>query len=256
MEKAYLIYFSATHTTKKVVKKIAEGTGIKDITEIDFTLPENRNGNNLDIKEDALVIFGAPVYGGRIQKDAAEYLAKFNGTGQKTVCVAVYGNRDFDDALVEMIDLVTDGGFNPIAAAGFIGQHTFATEQFNIANGRPDADDNAIALAFGKKIMEKINSDDLELPAVRGNRPYKERSQGPKVGSKKTEDCLGCLACKAVCPVGAIDDNADCDADKCIACVACIKVCPNESRVFEAEFLQGARERLSQIPRREPELFV
>ncbi len=256
MQKAYLVYFSATSTTKKVVRKIAEGTGIKDIQEIDFTLPQNRDGSNLNIEEEALVIFGAPVYGGRVQINAEEYLKQFKGKGQPAVCVAVYGNRDFDDALVEMIDTVTEGGFSPIAAAGFIGEHSFATPDANIANGRPDADDNAIALAFGKKISEKLAVNDITAPEPRGNRPYTELSQAPKFGSAKTEACTLCLDCVTVCPTGAIDDNADCNPDKCIKCFACIKVCPNGSRVFEAPFLAGARERLSQIPRREPELFV
>ena len=256
MNKAYLVYFSATSTTKKTVRAIAEGTGIKDICEIDFTLPQNRDGSNLAIDEDALVIFGAPVYGGRVQTTAAEYLKMFRGQGQPAVCVAVYGNRDFDDALVEMSDIVTEGGFKPIAAAGFIGQHTFATPEANIANGRPDADDLAIAKAFGKKVMDKLETGNMSKPEIRGNRPYKVNTPMRVAGSAKTEDCLGCLSCKAVCPTGAIDDNADCDQEKCIMCFACIRVCPNESRVFEHEFLAGARARLSQLPRREAELFV
>jgi len=256
MEKVYLVYFSATHTTKKVVKKIAEGTGIKDIEEIDITLPQNRAQTNLTIKEDALVIFGAPVYGGRIQLDAAEYLKQFRGNGQPAVCVAVYGNRDFDDALVELMDIVTEDGFKPIAAAGFIGQHTFATLKYDIANGRPDESDQEIALAFGKKISHKLSAGNMDAPEPRGNRPYKERAPRSKMCSEKTEDCINCLACKAVCPVGAIDDQANCDENKCIACFACIRVCPNESRVFNNPMLDMARERLSKIPRHEPELFV
>lgn len=256
MEKIYLVYFSATQTTKKVVEKIAEGTGIKDIEEIDITLPINRNGNNLVIEDDALVIFGAPVYGGRVQLTAAEYLKQFKGKGQPAVCVAVYGNRDFDDAVLELMDIVTEGGFAPIAAAGFVGEHSFSTTKYDIGQGRPDDSDNAIALAFGKKIAQKLAEGDTEAPTPRGNRPYKDRSPRGNFCSSKTAECTLCLDCQAVCPVGAIDDNADCDPTKCIMCFACVKVCPNGSRVFEAPILAGARERLSQIPRREPELFI
>ncbi len=167
MRKAYLVYFSPTSTTKKVLKKIAEGTGIPNIEEIDFTLPKNRDGSNLNIEDDALVIFGSPVYMGRVQTNAVSYLKQFVGKGQPAVCIAVYGNRNLGDALVEMIDVVTKDGFVPMAAAGFIGEHSFSNETVKIAAGRPDESDNVIATNFGKQITAKLNSEDLSLPEVR-----------------------------------------------------------------------------------------
>ena len=94
------------------------------------------------------------------------------------VIVAVYGNRAYEDALIEMKDVVTELGFKPVAAGAFVGEHSFANEEFKIANGRPDADDLDQAAAFGKNIAEKlagVSSSELDAIEVPGDRPYKDR---------------------------------------------------------------------------------
>lgn len=51
---------------------------------------------------------------------------------------------------------------------------------------------------------------------------------------ERKEDCCGCTACYAICPVSAITMEADeegfdypvINRDKCVSCEMCLKVCP------------------------------
>lgn len=99
--------FSPTGTTAAVAKPLAEallpGAHIVDLTCADAE--EERFG------PDELVLFAAPVYGGRIPAPAAKRFARMKGTDTPALLVAVYGNRDYDDALLELCDLAEENGF-------------------------------------------------------------------------------------------------------------------------------------------------
>lgn len=256
MDKIYLIYFSATANTRTILKKIAEGTGINDITEIDITPPKSRIDADINIEQNALVLFGAPVYMGRVQKDALSFIAKIKGQGQNAVAVVTYGNRAYEDALLELSDTLATNNFDVLAAAAFIGQHSFTDKTIEIAAGRPDKDDLDAALKFGKDIIEKISSGKKEKIQVPGNSPYKKLQTMPKMAPVKTNKCINCGTCAAICPVGAIDNNAVGDKNKCIVCFACIKYCPNDSREMRNMLLKVARKRLTKGPKKQPELFI
>lgn len=171
----HLIYFSPTHTSAKIVYAIAEGMGATSMSESDVTC------ESLDMEEyidDELTIIAAPVYGGRVAETAMERFRMFRSAHHAPVVpVVLYGNRDYEDALKELCDLVSEQGFVPVAAGAFIGEHSFSRKGMPIAEGRPDESDLKQATEFGKKIIEELEKvscmECLSALEVKGNFPYR-----------------------------------------------------------------------------------
>ena len=150
--KVWAVYFSPTGNTKKVIttmaKKAAEVLSVPMET-FDFTLPENREGVTSFESED-LVFFSTPVYAGRIPNKMLPYVqSAFEGNGAFAVPVSVFGNRNFDNGLIELRNELELHGFHTIAAAGIPTEHVFSNK---LATGRPDADDLAKIAEFGEKV--------------------------------------------------------------------------------------------------------
>ena len=235
IENMDLIYFSPTQTTKKVLEAIAGGIQAKEVTHIDLTLPASIRQLNGDF-----AVIGVPVYGGRVPISAEQRLQQIDSRNTPAAVVVVYGNREFEDALLELRNIVTDSGFIPIAGGAFIGEHSFATKDRPIAMGRPDPEDLEKAKHFGEQIRGKIADLDsfdkvpkLEVP---GNFPYKERKKAPKISPITQETlCTTCGTCASVCPTSAITVNETVltHTEDCIRCCACVKNCPTEARVWD-----------------------
>lgn len=231
IKKSAIVYFSATNTTQKIVEAIAEGTGMDNIHKFDITKGQEPE---LNFDKDDLVIFGLPVYAGRIPAISVNSLNKFKGNHTPAIIVCVYGNRDYDDALLELYDVVSGNGFSIISAGVFIGQHSIFPRT---ALGRPDREDLDKARNFGRESVNKVAEfDDPTLfpnIEVKGNFPYKIPNPIPLV-PKGDRKCNGCGKCVQKCPVQAIDIKTPRRTDKslCIACAGCIKVCPQNARSF------------------------
>ena len=172
-----LVYFSPTRTTKQIIEGIAKGIQNGSITHLDLTPPIMKDREVPEFNEE-LVIIGAPVYGGRIPVDAVSRLQRLKANNTPSVVVVVYGNRAYEDALIELRDLALKGGFKPVAGGAFISEHSFNTEETPIAKDRPDEKDLKKALEFGEKIQatmeEYSGSEDVPRLQVPGNHPYKK----------------------------------------------------------------------------------
>ncbi len=252
-----LLYFSATGTTAKVVKAIAKELG--DVTaEYDITLPSDRV-DDIKFVEDDLLIIGVPVYAGRVPDFLVEYFNKISGDNTKAIFIVVYGNRDYDDALLELLDIFKEKSFVGIAGGAFIGEHSYTAL---VANNRPDIIDLNIAASFGKTCKEKLDSEnDFLNLKVKGNYPYKERLPKSEFAPITNANCNQCGLCAELCPSEAIDfiDAKIVDSSKCIKCCRCIKKCPVQAKEFNHPIIENIRAKLitnfSKV-RKEPEFFI
>lgn len=241
IQTAHLIYFSPTGTTRKISVSIAQGLGAKNIIHYDVTLPDA----NLDaVLTDGVAIIGVPVYAGRVPELCLQRLQAITSKGVPAVLVALYGNREFEDALVELRDLTVAQGFNVIAAGAFIGEHSYSTPARPIAAGRPNTEDLKLAVKLGEQVAEKIGRNAFDSPEIDGNVPYKERVQiGGVAPETDSEKCSLCGECATVCPAGVIivSDSVTTRADNCVMCCACVKVCEFDARPFNHPRIEERR---------------
>lgn len=222
----YEISFSPTGGTKKVADFLADKWG-RDITDIDLSDgKENFHGFSLTNRDIAIV--AVPSYSGRVPSVAAERISKIQGNGAKAVIVCVYGNRAYEDTLVELQNLVQQAGFSVVSAVAAIAEHSMA---HRYARNRPDEDDYRQLGEFADKIRDKLGRNDFTTPAIPGHKPYRKAANAGIV-PKPTKACVRCGLCASRCPVGAIDqmDPSKVNKKVCISCMRCVSICPHHAR--------------------------
>lgn len=254
MKEAHLIYYSPALSTRRIIRTIGKELGLTT-KEHDIT---QGISEPLSFSADDLVVFGIPVYSGRVPASAVEHLQQIKGSSTPAILICVYGNREYDDALLELKDISQANGFIPVAAAAFVARHSIFP---NIAKDRPDEEDKQCITDFVQECLSILQASDYKTKdlKVRGNHPYREPSKIPFApkGDKKCDECGTCVK---MCPMNAIpaDHPRQTDKNLCISCARCIAVCPQHSRKFEGLIYKVARRKFESsytTVRKKPEFF-
>ena len=231
--KLFKIVFSPTGGTKKVAGYVADALE-GDASTVDLSDPEMDFGA-VQLEQEDVAVIAVPSYGGRVPAVAAERLSRLRGNGARAVLVCVYGNRAYEDTLVELEDLAQQAGFEVLAAITAVAEHSIARQ---FATGRPDAQDAAQLAGFAEQVQRKLSAADCSTPAIPGNRPYK-KAGGAGMVPKATQACVACGACATGCPVQAISEQDPKLVDKkaCISCMRCVTACAQGARTVSPVML-------------------
>ncbi len=249
MKKVWSVWFSATGTTKKVTALLSETLGQAlgaEVEEYSFNLPEARK-KDLSFGPGDLVVLGLPTYAGRVPNLLLPYVRdKIHGNGALGVAVVLYGNRDYDDALIELRDVMGGNGFHVVSAGAFVGEHSFSRI---LGAGRPDGEDLSLAEELAARTAEKVKAltqapdRPVEVEGQEPIRPYytpRDRHGEPIkdfLKAKPATDpakCVNCGMCARICPMGAIDPrDVTSVVGKCIKCCACVKRCLRGAKYFD-----------------------
>jgi ferredoxin/flavodoxin len=259
INKVWAVFFSPTGNTKTVAELVRNQLANDLSAQVDtynFTMLEARNSFPQFDKDD-IVVFATPTYAGRVPNVLLKYLNTIQGNGAFAIPMVTFGNRNFDNSLIELRDILEIDGFHTFAAAALAGEHAFS---YTLGAGRPDEQDKGEILDFAKNVSEKIKSSLTDLsstensllnlkspievdgiPETYGGYYSPKDADGNhidirKVHSKANNNCIDCGICAEVCPMDSIDHiDVRIMTGICIKCGACIKDCPVGARYFDDE---------------------
>ena len=267
------VYFSPCGSVKKTVTTMAQCAGEQlnlPVVEMDFTLPEYRQ-REYAFETDDLVFFGTPVYAGRVPNKIMPYIRdSFTGNGAYAVPVVVFGNRNFDDALVELSLLLEQNGFQTAAGAAVVSRHVFSKA---IASDRPSEQDKEDWKRFVENVLRKLEQksnyifkisdlvsgtnppEKYYTPLGIDGQPAKFLKAHPKTDSAL---CKKCGICAANCPMGTIQrENPSVTDGVCIKCQSCIQKCPMQAKYFDDPAFLSHKQMLEQnFARTAESLFI
>ena len=240
------VFFSPTGNTKQVVEQFAAKLAQKlnvPVEKDDFTLPVAHTETRVYSSDD-LVIFGVPTYAGRIPNKVLPFVQElFKGNQTPVIAIVTFGNRSFDNSLIELDGELKKNNFSIVGAGAVVCKHAFA----EVGIGRPNAADNEQLSAFADEVFEKLQQSggSLSNTAIKRNEALTAYyvplgTDGKPVNFLKAKPvtdkakCDNCGVCAAVCPMGSIDKNdVSLVPGICIKCQACIVHCHTKAKSFD-----------------------
>ena len=233
--KIYALYFSPTGGTKRVLDILISAW---DCEKEYIDLSDRNNASiNIFFASNDICVVAVPSFSGRVPQFIIPKLRKIQGKGIKAMLVTAYGNRAFDDTLLELKETMESSGFLCNCAVAAVTRHSVLPKY---GEGRPDSADVEELKQFSVKCKESIEKS-FSTVIVPGNKPYRKYVSIP-IYPKGNKQCINCGMCYRRCPVHAIpcENYKVCDASKCISCLQCVSVCPKKSRQVNSVILKIA----------------
>ena len=237
-------YFSPTGNAERIARttaeSIAESLGVAPEA-FSLNAPEARR-REYRFKSTDFLVLCLPVYAGKLPNKILPDLRRcLHGDGTPAAALVTFGNRAFDDALAELVSVLTDGGFRAVSAGAVVGEHAFTDK---LGGGRPGVADLRDLRTFAGRTAAlardglpgtvEVPGDPAApyyVPKGVDGLPAKFLKAKPNVDLSR---CHHCGTCARVCPMGAIDP-ADMSnvPGTCIKCQACVRRCTRRARFFD-----------------------
>lgn len=218
-ERKRIIYFSPTGGCRAIAEAIAS---VKEEL-VDITLSEART-EKTEFYPDEKYVFVFPVYNHNIPDVCADYIKKADGRNARAVVICVYGGVSKGRSLENAAGLLAASNFRPERGAYVPAPHFYSPVKLNLlTDGTAD------------KLSAFVNGDSAVTKTVRyTRRRHKSAQKILKAFTGKckyvSDLCTACGACRAACPVDAIDGAFNAIGRNCILCGACVRACGNGAR--------------------------